>query len=1007
MIRLPKTYACIEAVKNIRIFISSPGDVAEERDRAKSVVEELRRRYAGRLDLRAVLWEDLPLQADMSFQQGIDLVLSERGVDIAVFILWSRLGSPLGAFARRPDGAEYRSGTEREWDLMWRAREHSGNERPRIIVYSRRDESSFDERLRGLPTDEKEQLVQQKKLVEQFITEEFHDATRGTNVRAYHSFDRPTTFAQRLRIHLQELLDPIAGGDLATPVWDIARQGPPFLGLDAFEGEHAAVFFGREDEIVAVRQLLREQARRGCAFVLIAGASGSGKSSLVRAGVLPSVAAHEIDNEVSGWRTAIFTPAEGGGNLLLTLAEAMTAESALPALRGQAGGVAQLAADLASDPGMVCRRVLLPGLQSVHEHERLLVFADQLEELFTDQRIAAETRDGFVLALEALARSGYVWVLATVRSDFYAQCQSLATLVRMKEGGGQFDLAAPGADALDRLIRQPAALAGLSFEQRGGASLANVIVRDATAHGELLPLLEYLLNRLCAERTPDGVLTYASYEALGGVEGALASRADAVVSKLGPSEAALDTLLAALVTLSGDEKDSVVRRRVPRTELERDKESENLVTTLIRERLLTTSAPHDGGMALVTVAHEALFRVWPVAVAWVGRNREFLRLRANVAQSFGRWQNASRDRSLLLQPGLPLEEAGRLLAIQTGRLDEGLLNYIEASRSMVRRQARTRLAMISLFTLAAGVLICVGCFRSYQRAIEQVASSNRILAQNYAARIEGRLSVITNAAGGNALSMEGGLLDTKAKLETHLKRNLERYPSVYGTCIAFQPHSYDPAQNGYAPYCYRKPDGSIEFVQLASPDYNYFQWDWYREPRDLKKPIWTEPYFDDGGGDAVMITYAVPFMRDGIVWGVSTADVSIADFMAFAQSLRVGKAGYTFVISKTGRFLAYPKRDEVMKSSLRDKDPELFRRMASGEEGFLQTREPFNGEEGWITFGPVQDGEFSVATVSLKSEVLAEALDTQKELIILGGGGIASLIVILIFISRVARSPIR
>ena len=106
-------------VKTIRIFISSPGDVSEERDRARQVVEQFQRRYAGQLKLVPVLWEDLPLQADMSFQQGIDLVLSEeQGIDIAVFILWSRLGSPLGALTRKPDGSAYRSGTEREFDLM-------------------------------------------------------------------------------------------------------------------------------------------------------------------------------------------------------------------------------------------------------------------------------------------------------------------------------------------------------------------------------------------------------------------------------------------------------------------------------------------------------------------------------------------------------------------------------------------------------------------------------------------------------------------------------------------------------------------------------------------------------------------------------------------------------------------------------------------------------------------------------------------------------------------------
>ena len=93
-----------DSTKAVRIFISSPGDVHEERERARGVVHQLRRRYADRFDLQAVLWEELPLQADMSFQQGIDVVLSEHGFDIAVFILWSRLGSPLGPLVAREDG---------------------------------------------------------------------------------------------------------------------------------------------------------------------------------------------------------------------------------------------------------------------------------------------------------------------------------------------------------------------------------------------------------------------------------------------------------------------------------------------------------------------------------------------------------------------------------------------------------------------------------------------------------------------------------------------------------------------------------------------------------------------------------------------------------------------------------------------------------------------------------------------------------------------------------------
>lgn len=124
-------------MKTIRIFISSPGDVAEQRTRARQVVQGLRKRYAQFFELKPILWEEMALELGLAFQQGIDAKLTVRlNIDIAVFILWSRLGSPVGAGILREDDSEYRSGTERELDLMMRARQESGGARPRILAYT-------------------------------------------------------------------------------------------------------------------------------------------------------------------------------------------------------------------------------------------------------------------------------------------------------------------------------------------------------------------------------------------------------------------------------------------------------------------------------------------------------------------------------------------------------------------------------------------------------------------------------------------------------------------------------------------------------------------------------------------------------------------------------------------------------------------------------------------------------------------------------------------------------
>ncbi len=753
----------MKEIKKIRIFISSPGDVGDERRRARQIIEGMGRRYAGQILLDPLFWEDLPLQPHMTFQQQIDeVLLGEKSVDIAVFILWSRFGSSPGPATLREDRSEYDSGTEREYDLMKRARANNSAARPDILIYTRRDDTSFHERLREKEASKITEISKQKELVEAFIKREFNDPVTGANTGAHHDYGSPHEFTQLLRAHLQTLLDGMTDGLPQQTVWNVEMQGPPFMGLAVFQPHHAAVFFGREEEVMEARLALQKQARNGCGFLLLLGSSGSGKSSLARAGILPSIVEYEVDGQVAQWRSLVITPSElapeSGTKLDLvtsfvrrlamkTPQLGMPPEpgtQSLPELICEGSTAETIASAFKENPTLTSRLTLLPAMErasaSAKGEVRLLLILDQLEELFTASWITKEDRIAFLEMIEALARTGKIWVVATARSDFYQQLQSEPALVRLRAGNGQMDVLPPGADALRRLVESPAKLAGLVFEEKDlqghRYSLADVILKDAASHAELLPLLEDLLRELFEKRS--GVtLTFESYKLLGGsVEKALALRADKVFESLADNTVrdALPSVFQSLITI-GTDRDSDGKEVVPGAEIRlvrqkaalaafsKDSPARMLIDDFVAARLFTTGKHPETGIASVTVAHESLLRVWPRAVQWADANREFLRVRARIASRM-------EEGSPVLEGDPLLNSAVAQLAAYPKGFQQAERDFVEASAG-VAQGARTRRRRIQLSLVAAAALSIIGGIFYYYSQREQDA-----LARQFAAEAE-------------------------------------------------------------------------------------------------------------------------------------------------------------------------------------------------------------------------------------------------------------------------------
>jgi len=685
-------------LKTLKFFISSPGDVFEERAIASRVIDRLQSEYIGRVVLEPVLWEHEPLVATATFQAQI---VKPSETDVVISILWSRLGTKLPEQFKRADGSRYDSGTEFEFEEAIEGFRRNGS--PDLLVYRKTAPPSV--RL----DDEKDLMERlgQKKRLDQFIDKWFHDKAEGTLVAAFHPFESPSDFEILIENHLRRLIDrslprSAAATSEARAVW---KKGSPFRGLAAFEFEHAEVFFGRTRAVSDILNALRKQAAEGRPFALILGMSGGGKSSAVRAGVLPMLTRPGVIEGVGLWRRAVFRPTDVRGNLFEGLGNALIREHALPALDPDGNGPDELAQAFRESPhaatALIKNALSREEAATGKSNARLALVIDQMEEMYTQEEILPEHRQAFFDVIDSFVRSGRIWVVCTLRSDFYPRLANLPKLAALKEGAGQYDLLPPTASEIGQMIRLPAGAAGLRFEEDPASSeRLDDMLRDAAAgHREILPLLQFTLEELYQRRTEDGMLTLTAYRELGGVEGSLARRAETVFKDLPDAvENELPKVLNALVSVGQDGQAAVGRKRAPWSDLSTGP-SRFLVDTFVENRLFVTELADDGS-AVVTVAHEALLWHWPRVQDWVAQNRENLRIRARVAAAAQLWAAENRPTDLLLPTGKPLVEAESLLEHGIA-LHKDEAAFVQASIARARRLQRIKAGVVATVAVLA------------------------------------------------------------------------------------------------------------------------------------------------------------------------------------------------------------------------------------------------------------------------------------------------------------------
>jgi eukaryotic-like serine/threonine-protein kinase len=774
----------------LRIFISSPGDVPVERDRAADVVARLQEEFVHYALLEPYFWEDQPARATDTFQSQFP---EASGMDIVVGILWARIGTPLPLDRARPDGRRYESGTV--YELETAAESYRARGVPDLVIYRR----ISDPPLPLHDEAERQRRLEQLEALEAFIRRWFfHDD--GSFKAAFHTFKTPDQFEQQLETHLRKLIrDKVEKAEQpgGPGEGEIVFHGVPYPGLKVFGLEDAPVFYGRARALAAVKEALQAQAGRNGAFLLIFGMSGSGKSSLVRAGLVHALTATPGWIEgVDLWRWCLVRPGDTTGDPVDALAQAFFGDTALPELR--AGGIdaARLARTLRDNPDDV-DLILGPALRAVADSERerraadrpltarLLVVVDQLEELFTRDWLDEPARTRYVAALAAQARCGLMWLVATMRSEFFARCAELPELAALKAGQGQLDLLPPTFAEIGQMIRYPARDAALRWGRdpdNPGQALDDVLQEAAWRAPKALPLLQFTLNELFRRR--DGrMLICEAYRAVGGLEGALANHAEATLAALPPEvQDALPALLRALVTAGENDHEPVVSRRVPLEPLRVDPIRRRLLDVLIDARLLLTDRD-DQMQPVAGIAHEALLTHWPRLKDLLNKDREFLRARARAASAAERWRRESRHVDFLLHEGRPLAEARELLNPRRDDLDRETIEFINQSiryRTRQRRRLKRAIATISGIVLSLVLALVPFGFVEWRDALDQkqVSLGQKLEAEKQRSAADAQARKIADEKTALAVRQRDLALQAVNKLTYDIP---ERFRNIPGT----------------------------------------------------------------------------------------------------------------------------------------------------------------------------------------------------------------------------------
>jgi DNA-binding winged helix-turn-helix (wHTH) protein/Tol biopolymer transport system component len=490
----------------------------------------------------------------------------------------------------------------------------------------------------------------------------------------------------------------------------------PFRSLQAFEAEDAWLFFGRGLETEdLVSRLQRSHV------LVVAGNSGSGKSSLVRAGLIPALKDGRFNNRGSLgpiWRTAVFRPSGAPFDYLAEILPNHLALGLSP--KERADFISECRAKLPRGGEFLSTAInaLVSTSGDPPAKPHVLLVADQFEEIFTLVS-NLQTRESYIDVLLNSIREDAaipVYLVIVLRADFYANCLEHTALSRCLEAN-LFNVPRMGTEKLRKSIESRLLLAGASAEN----GLVESLLEDAGKDPGNLALVEHALGQLWERCAGNGrILTNQAYTQIGRLRGALGRHADEVYESLGNEKQrqSAQRIFLELVHLGEGAQDT--RRRVRKSDLYSlctAEELEPVLSRMISSRLVSSGM--DGEETFIEVSHEALIREWPALREWLAQNRDQLLLERRLDQAAEEWEQLGRDRGALLQ-GARLIRAQEWLAKQK-EARSSLRAFVQASveaqaeseARVLNQQKELRNRSLTLILVVAATIIAAAGYGSF------------------------------------------------------------------------------------------------------------------------------------------------------------------------------------------------------------------------------------------------------------------------------------------------------